>query len=101
MSSFNGAYSLSYLYAHVSVSASLLTNIDILNHFIDIVEENSISDNGALNAFKVVFAVIHKDKAKNAYNMFSLFTMVNLVQIANQLNRMQIPSSLKKIMSFS
>lgn len=94
---YNGSSSLSHLLAQGIVSANLLTNTEFRNHINNIANEDLITDNDSLSAFKVVFAVVHKDSEKTAHNMFPFFTMVNLVQTTNQLTRMQIPFSLKKI----
>lgn len=94
---YNGSSSLSHLLSQGLVSANLLINTDFKNHINEQIGEEIIHENDPINVFKVVYAVIHKDRNKTIHEIFPFFTKVNLVKTTEQLRRMQIKYSIKKI----
>lgn len=94
---YNGSSSLSHLLAQGIVSASLLSNIEFRN-FINLnAEDDIISSDDNNQDFKIVYAIVHKDREKSIHEILPFFTIINLTQTVRQLDLMQIKYTIKKI----
>lgn len=94
---YNGSSSMSHLLAQGMVSGSLLANIDFRNFINETAGEEIIHADDNIRDFKIVFAIVHKDRDENELGILPFFTKINLVQTARQFKMMQLNYSIKKI----